>query len=551
MAVGARAILIGVNAQTPKPPRVPRSARPRAPRRGAIACWLVAVLALAGCGSLPPPPSLPVAFPAASPTPVAFTPGGLFGVAEAFRTNQTSLAYDAGVRWERLTFSWRDLQAGPGQPLNPGYLPRAYLDRERAHGIQIVGLIINTPAWAAEHPEQGGHSVPKGLGLPIEDRQNYWAQFVRRLVGSYAGTVDTWIVWNEPDITADASNAAYATWDGTPQDYLQLLRVASLTARAANPRVRIVSAALTYWTDIERGREQWFGRFLAALDADPEAVARGRYVDAVALNLYANPESLFTVPTLFHQLMREHGFDKPVWITEANVIPYDDPVNRGTANGSPSSTRVTMGEQASYLVQAFAMGMAAGDARIEVYKMKDGDGDVLNGQALVRADGTPRPEYAAYRMLAQTLAHARGTTLFAPGDLREVVVDAGPTRVTILWDAAPQSLRLEVPVSGDGTGQQAGPDGVFRPLRAQSGAFALQLPGATSTPPQPGAAPLVGGTPVVLVENAVATPVQPARAQTPPTLPPLATTAARLAGQPPTGALPPSGRVVALDAPNP
>jgi len=131
-------------------------------------------------------------------------PDGHLGAVEAFRTDQTSLAYDAGVRWERLTFWWNGLQSGPGQPLNPFYLPTSYIDQERSHGVQVVGVLVNTPDWAAADPSQGGKSPPKNLNLPYNDPNNYWGQFVRQVVKMYAGYVDTWIIWNEPDITPDA-----------------------------------------------------------------------------------------------------------------------------------------------------------------------------------------------------------------------------------------------------------------------------------------------------------------------------------------------------------
>jgi hypothetical protein len=156
---------------------------------------------------------------------------GRLGAVEAFRTNQTSLAPDAGVRWERLTFWWRGMQSQPGARLNPFYLPVGDVDRERARGIEVVGVLVNTPDWAAADPSAGGTSVPKNLYLPYDDPRNYWGQYVRQVVQMYKGHIDTWIIWNEPDITRDSPNAAYFLWSGTPADYYQLLKVANLNAK--------------------------------------------------------------------------------------------------------------------------------------------------------------------------------------------------------------------------------------------------------------------------------------------------------------------------------
>jgi len=472
-------------------------------------------------------------------------PDGHLGAVEAFRTDQTSLAYDAGVRWERLTFWWNGLQSGPGQPLNPFYLPTSYIDQERSHGVQVVGVLVNTPDWAAADPSQGGKSPPKNLNLPYNDPNNYWGQFVRQVVKMYAGYVDTWIIWNEPDITPDAPNAAYYLWSGSPADYYQLLKVAYLNAHEVNPNVQISDAALTYWTDIHMQREQWFSRFLDQVAADSTAAVHNQYFDFTALNLYINPEDLYTVPSLYHQLMKERGFDKPIWITETNVIPYDDPVNANTAYGSAEQLRSTLTEQANFLLEAAAMGLAAGSPKIEVYKMKDGDGDVVNGEALVRADYSKRPEYYSFQVAAQYFTNFQSATLFAPGDLREVVFDRGTSRVTVLWDAAPTPISVQVPAAGTGQAQQGGPLGNFQTVGASNGSFAVSLAGATMhTDLTNPTAYLIGGTPVVLVETGVTATVTQATNLSAATLAPFRPIAARVAGQVGSGSLPGENVVV-------
>ena len=496
----------------------------------ALRCWLIlAFLAMA---------LLPVANAHADGVTVT-SPDGRLGAVEAFRTDQTTLAYDAGVRWERLTFWWKGLQSGPGQPLNPFYLPLSYIDQERSHGVQVVGVLVNTPDWAAAEPAQGGKSPPKNLNLAYNDPNNYWGQFVRQVVKMYAGHIDTWIIWNEPDITPDAPNAAYDLWSGTPADYYQLLKVAYLDAHEVNPNVQISDAAVTYWTDIHMQRRQWFSRFLDQVAADPTAAQHHQYFDVTALNLYTNPEDLYTVPNLFHQLMQQKGFDKPLWITETNVIPYDDLVNANTPNGTAAQMRSSLTEQGNYMLEAIAMGLAAGSPRIEVYKMKDGDGDVVNGEALVRADYSKRPEYYAFQIAAQYFSNFHSATLFAPGDLREVVFDRGASRVTVLWDAAPTPINVLVASAGNGQAQQGGPLGNFQSVSAGSGGFALNLPGATMhTDLTNPTAYLIGGTPVILVENGVSGAVTVATNLSAPTLPPFRPIAARVAGQLGSGSLP-------------
>jgi hypothetical protein len=489
---------------------------------------------LASVSTAAPASAAPLTVAAA---PLAGTDGRL-GAVEAFRAADTTLAYDAGVRWERLTFWWRGLQSGPGQPLNPFYLPYGYIDQERARGVDVVGLLVNTPEWAAQDPSRGGTSVPRNLYLPYDHPDNHWGQFVRRVVEMYRGRIDTWIIWNEPDITPDSPNAAYYIWSGTEADYYQLLKVAYLAAKDANPNARVSTAATTYWTDIHMQRGQWFERFLDVAAGDPSGPAHNRYFDLVALNLYTSSESLYTVPTLYRQLLRERGMDKPLWITETNVIPWDDPVNAGTPLGTPAQRRATLEEQANFLVQGIAAGLAAGVERIEVYRMKDGDGDVVNGEALLRQDYSRRPAYDAFRVAAQYFASYDAARLFAPGDLRQVVFDSGTRRVSVLWNASPTPISVQVPVSGDGQALRVAPSGESYPIAAEGGVFTLTLPGATMhTDLDDPSVYQVGGTPVILVEAAPATPVQVAANLSPATLAAFRPVAPRAAGQLGTGSM--------------
>jgi hypothetical protein len=476
---------------------------------------------------------------AAQGAPLAVTEAdGRLGAVEAFRAGDGSLVSGAGVGWERITFWWRGLQEGPGAPLNPFYFPMEYVDGERAQGREVVGLLVNTPDWAATDPGQGGASVPRNLGLPHDHPENYWGRFVRQVVEMYRGKIDKWIVWNEPDITPDAPNAAYFIWAGTPADYYQLLKVAYLNAKAANPSAQVLTAGVTYWTDIHLGREQWFSRFLSVVAGDASARDHNQYFDAVALNLYTSPQNLYTVPNLYHQLMQERGFDKPMWVTETNVIPHDDRVNAGTDLSVRSQMRATLEEQGDFVVQAMAMGLAAGVQKISIYKMKDADGDVVNGQALLREDLSRRPAYGAMQVAAQFFSKFDSARLFAPGDLRQVVFDSRARRVTVLWSAAPQALSVRVPVASDGQALFVDRTGDSYPVRAADGAFAFDLRPATANTnlDDPGIY-LIGGRPMVLVELNPTQPVQAAQNLTPAFLPPFLPFAGRVAGDPGSGAL--------------
>src|SRR5437899_12992236 len=103
--------------------------------------------------------------PAGAAGPAALKPVNVadrhFGVAEAFRTQQTNLAYDAGVKWSRITMSWPQLD--PGYWNGEWYLPFSYLDAQIMHDVDLVGMLAGTPKQYASDPLQGPQSVPVGL----------------------------------------------------------------------------------------------------------------------------------------------------------------------------------------------------------------------------------------------------------------------------------------------------------------------------------------------------------------------------------------------------
>ncbi|MGH2369411.1 MAG: hypothetical protein ACRDI2_14550, partial [Chloroflexota bacterium] len=148
----------------------------------------------------------------------------LFGTTETLWQSRRGKL--SGARWSRVVFSWAGVQPrGPRDWRAYHNLSDRIVRRERGNGIELVGLLMNTPTWAAADPQDGLRSVPAGLTRPIDDPQNYWAAFVRRMAAEYRGRIDTWIIWNEPDIQPGEPNAQYLSWAGDASDYAQLLKV--------------------------------------------------------------------------------------------------------------------------------------------------------------------------------------------------------------------------------------------------------------------------------------------------------------------------------------
>ncbi|MFN8525078.1 MAG: glycosyl hydrolase [Chloroflexota bacterium] len=449
--------------------------------------------------------ALPLTVPPASavPAPSAASAVGSdprFGAVEAYRA--TDVATDAGVRWSRVVFWWSALQEGGPDDWNPFYFSDEVLDRELAAGRRVVGLLISTPPWASTNGSVNG--VPAGLDLAPDDPGNLWADFARKIAERYRGRIDDWVIWNEPDVWDAASDTH--TWDGSVEDFFKLQRSGYLAIKRANPSATVALPGLTYWWDHQYGRTQYFQRYLDAASRDPLAPANGWYFDVASLHLYNEPAGVFRVARLFHSLMQQRGFDKPIWVAETNVAPWNDPANPLPAG----DFRATLDEQASYVIQAVAAGLAANVDRISVYSMTDGDTPVGTEQmGLVRADGSARPALDAYRVAQRYLAGASDGQMGSEGDVVQVRLARGADLVTVVWSLGTGVTPARITASGpravvvDKWGNE-------REIAAVDGAFALDLePATASTVPHAPMTRMIGGNPLIVVETASA-PSRPA-----------------------------------------
>jgi hypothetical protein len=369
------------------------------------------------------------------------------GAVDAFRAPER--AAEMGVQWQRILFDWSVIQRSGPAEWSFGWSGEDNARRERDAGRPMIGQFISTPSWASGTSDP--KSPPRGLELPVDDPGNLWASWVRGVVGRLAGAIDTWVMWNEPDVWSDENHARQ--WVGSIEQYYRLLQVGYLAAKSANPRATVLLAGMTFWWDAAYGRELYFERLLRLMAADPTAARNNWYFDAAVLQLYNNPRGLFDAPRIFHDLMRARGFDKPVWVNENNVVPWDDPV----APLSRAHFRATQDEQANYLIQAIAYALAGGVERVAMYKMLDDSPLVKNVEqafGMVRADATQsvRPIFRTFQMLRREMAASTRAQLVDEGDVNRVYLEqpGHARRMTVIWNCSPQTLAARIPAVTDG-----------------------------------------------------------------------------------------------------
>ncbi|MDT8305756.1 MAG: hypothetical protein RRC07_07450 [Anaerolineae bacterium] len=429
--------------------------------------------------------------------PSSASPAPRFGIVEAFWSPQQAAAL--GADWERILFYWSELQPTGPEDWNTLHVMEEWLGYGEEANREIIGLIKHTPAWATDGDDYSG--VPRGLYLPLDDPDNLWATFVRRLVDYYSVRgIHRWIIWNEPDIDVGVYGNEF---EGTIEDYARLLKVAYLVMQERDPQVTVHLAGLTYWHDVAAGREQYLDRLLDVLAADPEARAYDYYFDVLSLHIYFRTETVPEVVAAMDAIQRRHGLDKPIWINETNAAPTLDPlwpVER-------PQFQVDLEQQAWFIVQAHALAFAAGVESIGVYKFSD----VLvepGGESfgLLRADFSERPAFQAHRTTIQQL---RGFASALDESSRDyhLVTFTHPDRVTrILWTQHPAALALRLPVLGANP-RLVEVEGTEQPLTASGGYYDLTLGGARCYDTC-----IIGGPPVFIVEEAPALPAAAAPA---------------------------------------
>ena len=421
------------------------------------------------------------------------SPDPRFGAVEAFRDPKA--ARDLNLGWERIIFYWAELQRnGPNDAWNVFQVEDGWLNDAASNGRQVVGLIENTPAWATDGVS--GSGVPRGLYLPIDDPNNLWAGFIRTLVKRYAGRVDHWIIWNEPDIEPPADGVQF---DGSVADYYQLVKVASIVAKQENSHAVIHLAGLTFYHDVANNRPPYLQRFLDEAKKDPTAAEHNDYFDVATTHIYFSSDSVYDITQFFANTLRRNGLHQPIWINETNAAPSDDPLNPW----SKPLFVTSLEQQAAFVPQAFAIGLAAGAERLSIYKLMDFPAYPPGFPAfgLIRADNTHRPAYAALKVVTTYFRDTRQARLIRTGSMELVTLDRGSQSTRVAWARGPSTTTISLPAFAP-EAQLVALDGTTQAITAVNGAYQIMLPAATCNDPSRICA--IGGIPIILVENAPA-----------------------------------------------
>lgn len=140
----------------------------------------------------------------------------MLGMSDADLTRELDTMWNTDIRWLRFDVDWSIVESTRGQQ------NWCAIDRlvDRARGLNLLGIITYTPAWARIAGTSDSHGRPADPAA--------FATFAKQAAQRYNGRVTTWEIWNEPDLVNFFRPAPDA------DAYVQLLSAAAQAIRSCS-----------------------------------------------------------------------------------------------------------------------------------------------------------------------------------------------------------------------------------------------------------------------------------------------------------------------------
>ena len=333
---------------------------------------------------------------AATSAPTSTPSSGRFGFAAGGgiqNLSSTDLArYLDGVQaahasWIRVDFNWSSIQSG-----GPAYYNwiafDAVVNAARSRGLNVLGTILYTPAWA-RGAGTNGVTPPTNLAD--------YSNFVKAAVTHYGLLgVHAYEIWNEPNIVQ------FWAPGPDPARYTQMLKLAYAAAKQADSSATVVSAGLSPYGSYGNADAQHMNpiSFLEKMYANGAA----GNMDAVGWHPYNYPYGIGyygwsawsqmsqTTPSARSVMSANGDGAKQIWATEF-----------GAPTGSTSNS-MSMAAQAQLVTDSYAAlkGWSwAGPAFF--YSYRDNGTNLSNVEdnfGVLYNNWAPKPAYTAYQAAA-------------------------------------------------------------------------------------------------------------------------------------------------------
>jgi hypothetical protein len=345
---------------------------------------------------------------------------------------------EIGAHWTREVVAWKDVEPRKGEWSDLArVVPR--LNALTEAGFEVLPRFLSQNPWAEEERIRALNAGAARKGAPM-GRATYLAMptdlaayrtFVTTVVEAFDGDgrqdvrglkkgIKYWQVENEWDWR----------WKDTPERFVELLKVTYETIKAADPEARVVLGGIS-----KLGPDAFHaGLFGDSIEMDGKRVTPAMlerqphfreeyplrtyvlehghpYFDVVSFHQYGRYAAIEKEMEYLRGIMRAHGYDKPVWMTEVGgpFAPYGEAYSED--------------RQAQEVVKYYVTALASG---VEVlfwstYQPTPEWGTAFINTALVDVRGRRKPAYDSYKLMTATLADAtRAESLFGSERARVV-----------------------------------------------------------------------------------------------------------------------------------
>jgi hypothetical protein len=227
-----------------------------------------------------------------------------FGVNAHVPSNAiTDRIADAGIEWVRIDVLWSVIE--PARDVYDWSVYDALVDRLEARGLRIYAGMGATPAWATSGPAFSG----------VPDEPDQWREFCFLVAARYAGRVDAWGPWNEPNLDR--------FWDGSRREYLDIILLPAIDSiRLADPNALIGAPDLAH---LSSGNwDDWLDQVVREARDRIDVVTHHVYPSdgrawEVTADLESGDQLPFGAPSVIEVLEDAGWSERPFWLTETGV----------------------------------------------------------------------------------------------------------------------------------------------------------------------------------------------------------------------------------------
>ncbi len=208
--------------------------------------------------------------------------------------------WDTGCSWHHIAtadgvYDWDDLDE--------------IVDQAEAAGVPILYTFGRTPTWASSNPTQASAYGNNGNAAKPTSNVKF-TDFVTALVTRYAGRIEAYEMWNEPN------HSGY--WTGTINELYTMVGLGYAAAKAADPTCIVTTPCPTWGNTTYDNSWEWLDAWFD-LGGDAYAdnvVTFHGYVDSSSPGY--QPEEVGTIIDQIRTVMTDHSLGSwELWDTES------------------------------------------------------------------------------------------------------------------------------------------------------------------------------------------------------------------------------------------